>query len=102
MGLSEQELFDEGEAHATQDEPGLAELEDAGESDAAQAVDTAEDLDSNRETDAKALAEKVNEALLHPDLEKIGEAAREKAADFLPEKTVEELLRYYRQVIGEH
>lgn len=52
--------------------------------------------------DAKALAEKVNEALLHPDLEKIGEAAREKAADFLPEKTVEELLRYYRQVIGEH
>ena len=57
MGLSEQELFDEGEARVTQDEPGLAELEDAGESDAAQAVDTAEDLDSNRETDAKALAD---------------------------------------------
>lgn len=50
--------------------------------------------------DAGALAEALRRAWTDPDLERMGEAARRKAAEFSPERTVPSLLDYYREVLG--
>ncbi|HKR59032.1 MAG TPA: glycosyltransferase family 4 protein [Pyrinomonadaceae bacterium] len=47
----------------------------------------------------EALTEKIISAWIHPKLEEIGEAARQKILDFSPEKTVGTLLSYYREVL---
>jgi glycosyltransferase involved in cell wall biosynthesis len=49
--------------------------------------------------DPDALAEKVIAAWQHEDLEAIGRRAREKAAEFAPEKTVEQLLACFERVL---
>jgi glycosyltransferase involved in cell wall biosynthesis len=49
--------------------------------------------------DVEALVRKIAEAWSHPHLQEIGEAARGKVQSFAPEKTVPELLRYYRSII---
>jgi len=49
----------------------------------------------------EALAEKIITAWTHPDLEDIGKAAGEKVLEFSPEKTVETLLTYYREILHE-
>jgi glycosyltransferase involved in cell wall biosynthesis len=49
--------------------------------------------------DVEALVEKIAEAWAHPHLLEIGEAARQKVQIFAPEKTVSELLVYYRAII---
>jgi glycosyltransferase involved in cell wall biosynthesis len=47
----------------------------------------------------EALAEKIISAWIHPKLREIGEAARQKTLDFSPEKTLDTLLSYYREVL---
>ena len=47
----------------------------------------------------EALAEKMISAWIHPKLGEIGQAARQKILEFSPEKTVETLLTYYREVL---
>ena len=49
--------------------------------------------------DANALAEKIGYAWNHPDLAKIGEAARQRMLEFAPEKTIAALLSYYYEVL---
>jgi glycosyltransferase involved in cell wall biosynthesis len=49
--------------------------------------------------DVEALVRKIAEAWAHPHLPEIGEAARQKVQSFAPEKTVPELLLYYRAII---
>jgi glycosyltransferase involved in cell wall biosynthesis len=46
-----------------------------------------------------ALAEKIISAWIHPKLGEIGAAARQKMSEFSPERTVETLLNYYREVL---
>lgn len=49
--------------------------------------------------DPEALAEKIISAWIHPKLEEMGAAARLKTLEFSPEKTVETLLNYYREIL---
>lgn len=49
--------------------------------------------------DVDALAEKINYAWRCPRLQEIGQAARQKSLEFAPEKTVEALLNYYREIL---
>ena len=48
----------------------------------------------------EALAEKIISAWIHPKLEELGEAARQKMSEFSPEKTVETLLTYYKEIFN--
>ncbi len=48
---------------------------------------------------APALAEKIIYAWTHPKLHDIGQAAQQKMLEFSPEKTVESLLAYYREIL---
>lgn len=48
---------------------------------------------------ASALAEKIIYAWTHPKLRDIGQAAQQKTLEFSPEKTVESLLTYYREIL---
>jgi glycosyltransferase involved in cell wall biosynthesis len=50
--------------------------------------------------DVAALTEKINYAWTHPKLQEIGRAAQQRMADFAPEKTVQALLTYYREVLS--
>jgi glycosyltransferase involved in cell wall biosynthesis len=50
--------------------------------------------------DAVALGEALARAWEHPGLERIGEAARLKASEFAPGRTIPALLDYYREVLG--
>ena len=52
--------------------------------------------------DAKILAAKINEAWTHPRLDEIGRAARCKVQEFAPERTVQELLTYFRDILNSH
>ena len=47
----------------------------------------------------EALAEKIISAWIHPQLEEMGAAARQKTLEFAPDKTVERLLTYYREIL---
>jgi glycosyltransferase involved in cell wall biosynthesis len=47
-----------------------------------------------------ALAEKIISAWIHPKLGEIGAAARQKSLEFSPERTVETLLTYYREILN--
>ncbi len=47
----------------------------------------------------EALAEKIISAWKHPKLSEMGAAARQKTLEFSPEKTVETLLTYYREIL---
>ncbi len=47
----------------------------------------------------EALAEKIISAWTHPKLAEMGAAARQKISEFLPERTVEALLTYYREIL---
>jgi glycosyltransferase involved in cell wall biosynthesis len=49
--------------------------------------------------DPEALAERIVSAWIHPRLEEIGAAARQKVLEFSPEKTVGALLTYYREIL---
>ncbi|MCM3873826.1 MAG: glycosyltransferase family 4 protein [Pyrinomonadaceae bacterium] len=49
--------------------------------------------------DPEALAEGIISAWKHPKLAEMGAAAREKALEFSPDKTVEALLTYYREIL---
>lgn len=49
--------------------------------------------------DPGALADGLARAWEHPGLARLGEAARLKASEFLPERTVAALLEYYREVL---
>lgn len=51
--------------------------------------------------DANALAEKIVYAWTHARLREIGQAARQKMLEFAPEKAVESLLTYYREILQE-
>jgi glycosyltransferase involved in cell wall biosynthesis len=46
-----------------------------------------------------ALAGKIISAWTHPKLEEMGAAARQKILEFSPERTVETLLTYYREIL---
>lgn len=50
--------------------------------------------------DEKALADRINEAWIHPGLEEIGRAARRKVQDFSPDRTIKELLVYYKDILN--
>lgn len=52
--------------------------------------------------DPNALANRINQAWAHPELEQIGQAAKKKTAEFLPEQTVQDLLSYYFQILGKN
>ena len=47
----------------------------------------------------EALADKIISAWIHPKLGEMGAAARHKMSEFSPERTVETLLNYYREVL---
>jgi glycosyltransferase involved in cell wall biosynthesis len=49
--------------------------------------------------DPEALGQKMIDAWSHPKLSDIGDAAREKAREFAPARTVDALLSYYREVL---
>jgi glycosyltransferase involved in cell wall biosynthesis len=49
--------------------------------------------------DTDALAATIVQAWAHPGLARMGEAARLKVSEFLPERTVTALLEYYREVL---
>jgi glycosyltransferase involved in cell wall biosynthesis len=49
--------------------------------------------------DVEALSEKLSETWVNPNLAAIGNAARARVKDFLPETTTDSLLAYYRQVL---
>lgn len=49
--------------------------------------------------DASALADTLVRAWTHPDLARLGEAARLKVSEFSPARTVPALLDYYREVL---
>ncbi len=48
-----------------------------------------------------ALAGKIISAWIHPKLEEMGAAARQKILEFSPERTVETLLTYYREILND-
>lgn len=50
--------------------------------------------------EVKALSDRIISAWNHPRLHEIGEAARVKSLEFAPEKTVTQLLSYYREVLS--
>ena len=50
--------------------------------------------------DVEALAAKINEVWQRPDLEEIGGAAKHKAEELSPERTVQQLLQYYEEIIS--
>jgi glycosyltransferase involved in cell wall biosynthesis len=50
--------------------------------------------------DVGALAKKLVEAWTDPKLQQIGEAAKQRMMELLPEKTVQSLLSYYREILG--
>ena len=50
--------------------------------------------------DVDALSEKLIKAWSHPDLEQLSQAARNRMLAFAPEKTIDSLLNYYSNVIG--
>jgi len=47
----------------------------------------------------EALAEKIVSAWIHPKLQEMGAAAEQKSLEFSPERTVETLLTYYREIL---
>lgn len=47
----------------------------------------------------EALAEKIISAWIHPKLGEIGAAAQKKIMEFSPERTIETLLTYYREIL---
>ncbi len=47
----------------------------------------------------EALAEKIISAWIDPKLDEMGAAARQKSLEFSPEKTVDALLTYYREIL---
>jgi glycosyltransferase involved in cell wall biosynthesis len=47
----------------------------------------------------EALAEKIISAWVHPNLDDMGAAAQQKSLEFSPEKTVETLLTFYREIL---
>jgi glycosyltransferase involved in cell wall biosynthesis len=49
--------------------------------------------------DVNALTKKLSEAWTSPNLAEMGNAARLRIDDFLPDKTTGSLLRYYRQIV---
>jgi glycosyltransferase involved in cell wall biosynthesis len=49
--------------------------------------------------DVKSLSLKIKAAWIHPDLDKIGQAAQRKIQEFAPEYTVQALLHYYNEII---
>lgn len=49
----------------------------------------------------QALAEKIISSWMHPKLEEIGAAARQRILEFSPDRTVETLLNYYREILQE-
>ncbi len=53
-----------------------------------------------RPGDSAALADTLARAWGHPGLASVGEAARAKASEFAPERTVAALLDYYREVLA--
>lgn len=52
--------------------------------------------------DANALAEKINEAWVHPRLGEIGQAAQQKVQEFSPEHTIQRFLDYSEAVVYGH
>lgn len=48
----------------------------------------------------EVLAEKIIASWIHPKLAEIGAAARERMLEFLPERTLETLLRYYGEILN--
>lgn len=50
--------------------------------------------------DAGALGDAIVRAWAHPNLARMGEAARLKVSEFAPERVTETLLEYYREVLG--
>ena len=52
--------------------------------------------------DVDALANKIIEVWTRPDLEVIGQAAKRKAEEISPERTVQELLKYYEEIINSY
>jgi glycosyltransferase involved in cell wall biosynthesis len=52
--------------------------------------------------DVEALANKIIEAWINPNLESIGQAAKLKTEELSPERTVGELLNYYEEIINSH
>lgn len=52
--------------------------------------------------DPEALADKINEAWVHPMLAEIGRAAQEKVQEFLPDHTVKALVEYYDGILAGH
>jgi glycosyltransferase involved in cell wall biosynthesis len=52
--------------------------------------------------DVEALANKIIEAWINPNLEAIGQAAKLKTEELSPERTVGELLNYYEEIINSH
>ena len=51
---------------------------------------------------AEALAEKMIYAWSHPRLDEIGRQAKERMADFSPDKTLTMLLNFYQEVLQQH
>jgi glycosyltransferase involved in cell wall biosynthesis len=51
--------------------------------------------------DVEALAEKIIDAWTHPNLDAIAQAAKHKAQELSPERTVREILDYYEEIIDE-
>ena len=49
--------------------------------------------------DVNALAQKIIEAWQHPKLYEIGQDAKQKLEEFAPERTVEDLLNYYKGIL---
>ena len=52
--------------------------------------------------DVAALATKISQVWTRPDLEEIGQAAKHKAEELSPERTVQELLQYYQEIISSY
>ena len=50
--------------------------------------------------DVDALAQKIIEAWQHPKLHEIGQAAKQKLEEFVPEHTVKDLLAYYQDILS--
>ncbi|MDZ8055553.1 MAG: glycosyltransferase family 4 protein [Aulosira sp. ZfuVER01] len=48
--------------------------------------------------EVNALATKINEAWMHPNLDGIGQAAKSKVQEFAVERTVQELVNYYKEI----
>ncbi len=50
--------------------------------------------------EVEALGDRIISAWTHPRLHEIGEAARRKSLEFAPERTVTQLLNYYREILS--